>query len=122
MSKKKKDKAESEVKSLTAKEIKDLCRPDFEKNPDKYYPVTTLKKLGFSRSRCPKCQKYYWRHSETQITCGDSACVGKYEFIGRGTGIGRDNKKKITYAEAWKTFEKSLTNARSEERRVGKEV
>ena len=37
-------KEEKEVKTLTAKEIKDLCRPDFEKNPDKYYPVTTLKK------------------------------------------------------------------------------
>ena len=95
MSKKKKDnKEESEVKALTAKEIKDLCRPDFEKKPDKYYPVTTLGKLGYSRSQCEKCKKYYWRHSEKQATCGDSSCVGKYEFIGRGTGIGRDGKKK----------------------------
>ena len=86
MSKSKKE--EKEVKTLTAKEIKDLCRPDFEANPDKYYPVTTFKKLGYSRSRCEKCKKYYWRHSESQNTCGDSACVGKYEFIGRGTGIG----------------------------------
>ena len=110
MSKKKKE--EKEVKTLTAKEIKDLCRPDFEANPDKYYPVTTFKKLGYSRSRCEKCKKYFWRHSESQKTCGDSACVGKYEFIGRGTGIGRDGKTKITYADAWKTFEKSLTTAR----------
>ena len=110
MSKGKKE--ETEVKTLTAKEIKDLCRPDFEKNPDKYYPVKTFKNLGYTRTRCEKCKKYYWRHSEKQTTCGDSACVGKYEFIGRGTGIGRDGKKKITYADAWKTFEKSLTNAR----------
>ena len=110
MSKKKKE--EKEVKTLTAKEIKDLCRPDFEANPDKYYPVTTFKKLGYSRSRCEKCKKYFWRHSDSQKTCGDSACVGKYEFIGRGTGIGRDGKTRITYADAWKTFEKSLTTAR----------
>ena len=47
MSKSKKE--ETEVKTLTAKEIKDLCRPDFEANPDKYYPVKTLKTLGYSR-------------------------------------------------------------------------
>ena len=29
--------------------------------------------------------------------------VGKYTFIGKGTGIGRKGKK-ITYAEAWKGF------------------
>lgn len=100
-----------EVKGLTTKEIKALCRPDFEKNPDKYYPVQTLTKLGYHRHRCPKCKHYFWRHSEKIETCGDSNCVGKYEFIGRGTGIGK-NGKKITYAEAWKGFERSLTSAR----------
>ena len=40
-------------------------------------------------------------------------CVGKYTFIGKGTGIGRGkNGKKITYAEAWKGFERSMTTAR----------
>ena len=39
------------------------------------------------------------------------SCVGTYKFIGRGTGIGRKGKK-ITYAEAWKGFEKSFTSAR----------
>ena len=34
-----------------------------------------------------------------------------YSFIGKGTGIGRKGKK-ITYAEAWKGFEKSFTNAK----------
>ena len=106
-----KNKDLKEVKALTAKEIKNLLRPDFEKNPDKYYPVKTLTSLGYSRAQC-KCGHYYWRHSEKSKTCGDSACVGKYEFIGRGTGIGRDGKRKITYAEAWKSFEKSLTTAR----------
>jgi alanyl-tRNA synthetase len=36
------------------------------------------------------------------------SCVGQYTFIGNGTGKG----KKITFAEAWKGFEKSLTTAR----------
>lgn len=39
------------------------------------------------------------------------SCVGKYTFIGKGTGIGAKGKK-ITYAEAWKGFERSLTSSR----------
>ena len=38
-------------------------------------------------------------------------CVGSYTFIGTGTGIGRKGKK-ITYAEAWKGFERSFTSNR----------
>ncbi len=45
---------------------------------------------------------YYWLHSEKSSTCDDSSCVGKYEFIGHGTGIGREGKKKITCVDAWK--------------------
>jgi len=70
-----------------------------------------FEKFGFSRTVCPKCKCNYWRRTEKSDTCGDSACVGKYTFIGKGTGIGRKGKK-ITYAEAWKGFEKSFTNAK----------
>ena len=56
---------------------------------------------------------YYWRRTEKADTCGDSGCVGKYTFIGKGCGMGKgENGKKITYAEAWKTFEKSMTTAK----------
>lgn len=37
--------------------------------------------------------------------------MGKYTFIGRGTGIGRKGRK-ITYAEAWEGFKKALTTSR----------
>ncbi len=37
--------------------------------------------------------------------------MGKYTFIGKGTGIGTKGTK-ITYAEAWKGFERSLTSSR----------
>jgi len=37
--------------------------------------------------------------------------VGKYTFIGKGCGIGATGTK-ITYAEAWKGFERSLTSSR----------
>ena len=59
-----------------------------------------------------KMQKKFLATFRTQKTCGDSAGVGKYEFIGRDAGIGRDGKTRITYEDAWKTFEKSLATAR----------
>ncbi len=47
------------------------------------------------------------------MTCGDSQCDKSYGFIGVGRGIGRgENGTKITYADAWKSFERSLTSAR----------
>jgi alanyl-tRNA synthetase len=100
--------ADDTVECLTTKEIKALARPEFAANPEKFYPVTTLKNLGFSRAECPKCKNHYWRHSPTRKTCGDSNCDGRYSFIGAGTGKG----KKITYAQAWKDFEASLTSTR----------
>lgn len=94
-------------------ELKKLARPEFAANPDKFYPTKTLKKLGFERNQCPKCQNYYWRSDPSRDTCGDSQCDEKYSFIGAGRGIGSGpDGKKITYGEAWKTFERSLTSAR----------
>ena len=56
--------------------------------------METFKKLGFSRAQCPKCANYYWRHSETRKTCGDSNCEGTYSFIGNGVGKGKKNYDK----------------------------
>ena len=103
------------IKSLTAKQIKKLAKPEFAANPDKFYPTETLRKLGFSRAKCTAagCDHNYWRSSEDRKTCGDSQCEKKYSFIGKGTGIGRGpNGKKITYSDAWNGFKKSLTSAR----------
>lgn len=70
-----------EVQCLTTKEIKALAKPEFAANPEKFYPTTTFEKLGFHRAKCPCCEAkgvdtYFWRHSESQTTCGDSNCVG----------------------------------------------
>jgi alanyl-tRNA synthetase len=101
------------VRALTAKEIKKLAKPEFAANPDKFYPTTTLKNLGFSRAQCKECGNNYWRATEARITCGDSQCEKKYSFIGVGTGIGRGPQgKKITYSDAWNGFKKSLSSAR----------
>ncbi len=99
------------VQCLSPKEMKALARPEFEKNYQLYYPVKTFEKIGFSRAQCPKCHHYYWRKSEKASTCGDSNCLEKYNFIGKGTGIGKEGVK-LTYEDAWKGFAKSLTTAR----------
>lgn len=59
--------------SLTClQEIKALARPEFQKYPERFYPVETFKKLGFSRALCPVSGNYFWRRSEARKTCGDS--------------------------------------------------
>ncbi|OMJ66344.1 hypothetical protein SteCoe_36834 [Stentor coeruleus] len=99
------------IKTLTAKEMKNLAKPEFAKNPENFYPTQVFAKFGFSRAQCKNCNTHFWRHTETQHTCGDSNCEGSYKFIGKGTGKGRKGKK-ITYEEAWNGFKKSFTNAR----------
>eukprot|EP00163_Fabomonas_tropica_P013461 TRINITY_DN2499_c0_g1_i1.p1 TRINITY_DN2499_c0_g1~~TRINITY_DN2499_c0_g1_i1.p1 ORF type:complete len:973 (-),score=368.24 TRINITY_DN2499_c0_g1_i1:251-3169(-) len=100
------------VKSLTAKEIKKLAKPEFAANPEKFYPTKTFEKFGFHRAQCPKCGENFWRHTDKKEVCGDSQCVGKYTFIGKGCGKYAKNGEKLKYADAWKTFEKSMVNAR----------
>ena len=41
---------QEEVKCLSTKEIKALARPEFQANPEKFYPVETFKKMGYHRN------------------------------------------------------------------------
>ena len=94
-----------EVQCLTTKEIKALAKPEFAANPEKFYPTKTFEALGFHRAVCIKCKANFWRHTDKKLTCGDSNCDGKYSFIGAGVGKG----KKLTFAEAWQSFEENFT-------------
>ena len=51
--------------SQKQQEIKKIAKPKFAAEPEKYYPVTTMTKLGFSRYKCEKCGEYFWRHNES---------------------------------------------------------
>ena len=53
-----------------------MARPEFEANPEKFYPTRVFESIGFTRARC-SCGNYFWRKSEARQTCGDS----KYVFI-----------------------------------------
>ena len=96
------------VEAMTTKEIKKKFKPIFEERFKEFYPVEYFASINFKRFKC-KCGKFYWT-LKPRDNCGDSTCVGKYLFIGKGVGIGKD--KKITYAEAWQTFEDAMTSAR----------
>lgn len=49
-----------------------MCRPEFEANPEKFYPTKVFEKIGYSRAKCPLTGRYFWRHSEKQENCGDA--------------------------------------------------
>ncbi|KAL0245356.1 hypothetical protein GEMRC1_009435 [Eukaryota sp. GEM-RC1] len=84
------------VTVMSAKQIKQFVRPQFEASPDDYYPTEIMKTRGFTRSQCPKCNHFYWRHSDSITCCGDSNCLGEYQFIGTG--------------EAWDGYERIFSS------------
>lgn len=98
------------AEGMTVKELKEKHKEMFQREYEKYYPVAVFERLGFARQHCASCGKFFWARGE-RPNCGDSLCRGSYGFIGRGAGIGRQGRK-ISYAEAYKTFERSFTNAR----------
>jgi len=86
------------VQCMTAKEIKEMVRPEFAKYPERFYPVETFKKIGFKRFQCKMSGDWYWATSEREH-CGDSQYAGKYGFI--GNGFKEKDAPNMTYAEAW---------------------
>ncbi len=86
---------------LTDKEAKKKYREEFYKHPDKYYATEYLKKEGFSRSACVKCQKPFWATTNRNI-CGDPACgTIPFSFIGNSPA-----KHALDYVSVWTQFSK----------------
>lgn len=65
-------------------------------------------KLGFTRGQCTNCSKHFWNLDPNRKVCGDSSCVGTYQFIGTGTGLGAGRTEKLTLKDVWDTYEKSF--------------
>ncbi|MCK4589582.1 MAG: alanine--tRNA ligase [Nanoarchaeota archaeon] len=82
------------------KEIKKEFKVIASQKPEKYYPVKSLKELGFQRGRCSKCHTYFWSLEKRDV-CGDAACVGGFTFIGNSPA-----KRKLTYTQTWEDFAK----------------
>ncbi|MEK6948348.1 MAG: alanine--tRNA ligase [Nanoarchaeota archaeon] len=84
---------------LSDKEQKKEFKKITSKNPEKYYAVDYLKKEGFSRKQCSKCDKYFWSVNKDQKVCGDSTCSGGFRFIGNTPA-----KNRLSYLDVWKEF------------------
>ncbi|MFH1638554.1 MAG: alanine--tRNA ligase [Candidatus Woesearchaeota archaeon] len=84
---------------LSDKEQKKEFKLIAQKEPGKYYPVQTLKELGFQRKQCQKCKTYFWTVNPGQTACGDPACCGGFAFIGNSPA-----KNKMDYIETWQNF------------------
>jgi alanyl-tRNA synthetase len=82
---------------MTDAEIKEQIRKEASANPEKFFPVKTLKVKGFSRHQCSKCQRFFWS-THKQDVCGDPACSGGFRFIGH------PGKKQLDYIQTWQEF------------------
>ncbi len=85
---------------LSQKEIKQKFKKKISKDPEKYFPVKTLRDLKFQRQQCKKCKNFFWS-LEKQEVCGDPSCSGGFRFIGNSPA-----KNKLDYIEVWKKFSK----------------
>ena len=85
---------------ISDKEQKKAFKLIAQKNPEKHYPVKTLKELGFERKQCKKCKTFFWTTEELDI-CGEPNCSGGFRFIGNSPA-----KNQLSYIEVWKKFSK----------------
>ena len=84
----------------TDKEIKSWFKKEAQKNPDKYYATSVLKKEGFERKHCKACKTYFWTTTGGDV-CGNPSCSGGFRFINDTPA-----KKKLDYIGVWKEFSK----------------
>ena len=66
--------------SVSKTELKKILTPE-------KYEVELFKEKGFIRKTCKVCGSSFWTLDPDREVCGDTKCVGSYEFIGR-----KDNK------------------------------
>jgi alanyl-tRNA synthetase len=83
---------------LREEAIKKRFKEKAQREPEKHYPVRTLKEEGFTRRRCRKCGGYFWAYGERDV-CGEPSCEGGYTFIGNTPA-----REKMDYIQTWKRF------------------
>jgi len=80
--------------------LKEEIKKKSKETPEKYYPVSSLQELGFSRHICIHCGKAFWSVNERDY-CDEPECRLKagylpYDFIGNPPST-----KKLNYTETW---------------------
>ncbi|NHI92226.1 MAG: alanine--tRNA ligase [Candidatus Lokiarchaeota archaeon] len=59
---------------LEKNELKNIFGPE-------KYKVKLFDEEGFVRKQCPICKDYYWTLNSESTICGDTQCLGGYQFI-----------------------------------------
>jgi alanyl-tRNA synthetase len=82
------------------KKLKDEIRSISKNKPEKFYPVESLRKLGFTRDLCVHCGKAFWSLTERK-SCDEPECRLKnglqpYGFIGDPP-----SSKRYNYTDTW---------------------
>lgn len=85
---------------MNDKEYKKAFRIEASKNYEKYFPVESLKKLGYSRKKCDSCEKHFWSIKSDKV-CGEPECEGAYSFIGK-------QRNPMSFTEVWEKFSKLM--------------
>ena len=81
---------------LSDKEQKKAFNKIASKNPEKFYPIKSLKKFGFSRKQCEKCGLYFWSTDSSPI-CGEPMCNAGFQVVENNP-----SKMKLSYIDVWK--------------------
>ncbi|MCA9459747.1 MAG: hypothetical protein KC550_04330 [Nanoarchaeota archaeon] len=84
------------------KKIKKQIIQEASSNPEKYFPVKTLKEMDMKRYTCSNCGVRFWSSVKRDI-CGDTSCVGTYSFIGNTPA-----KKPMEFAQVYHEFKKFM--------------
>ncbi|MFT4261283.1 MAG: alanine--tRNA ligase [Candidatus Woesearchaeota archaeon] len=80
------------------KKIKQDFKKKASANPDDFYATEFLKKQGFIRQVCNKCNTYFWSVNKRDV-CGDPSCCDGFSFF-------EDNpsNQKLSYSKTWSVF------------------
>ncbi|MBW3002034.1 alanine--tRNA ligase [Candidatus Woesearchaeota archaeon] len=93
-----KEKCSAKKYFKTDEELKKWFKSECTKDYERYYPIKTLKSMGFTRKKC-KCGQQFWTVNKNQKICGEPACSGGFRFIGDSPAT-----KKLDYIKVWKEY------------------
>ncbi len=77
--------------------VKQKLKRMADQNPEKFYPVSVLKELGYERHQCKNCGTFFWSQEPSDV-CGEPECSGGYKFVGNPVG------KRMTFIQGWSWF------------------
>jgi alanyl-tRNA synthetase len=81
-------------------QLKAEIRSISKNKPEKFYPIESLKQLGFQRGICIHCGKPFWSVEEREC-CDEPECRLKSGFLPYGFIKNPPSNKRFNYTETW---------------------